>query len=398
MAYYFLFPQADTTLYSQPDRYELNTGNDEILELVKERGTTNNLLYPSRILIKFKNEEIQNLITDTINTGSTDIFSNGTSSVSLQLFSAEPKNLLNTLNVNVYAVSHSWDEGSGRWSNLPTSSNGASWRYRNNTTIKTEWATSSFGPGSGETGQTGTGSILNPLLTKGGGTWYTGSGFTSTQQFLSGDTLDTNFNVTDIVKKWSASICVSQTHPIGIINHGFLIKKPNGIENNTTSSFGELQYFSTDTHTIYPPKLCFKWDDSKYPHKYTASALWDTGNGLSVSLYNTKEEYNQNDIAQFRIHVREKYPTRQFVTSSNYVNVKYFTTSSYYSIRDAHTEEEIIPFDDTFTKLSADDKGMYFKLYMKGLQPERYYRVLFKNKSNNSTTIYDDNYYFKVIR
>jgi hypothetical protein len=144
--------------------------------------------------------------------------------------------------------------------------------------------------------------------------------------------------------------------------------------------------------------LCFKWDDSKYPHKYTASALWDTGNGLSVSLYNTKEEYNQNDIAQFRIHVREKYPTRQFVTSSNYVNVKYFTTSSYYSIRDAHTEEEIIPFDDTFTKLSADDNGMYFKLYMKGLQPERYYRVLFKNKSNNSTTIYDDNYYFKVIR
>jgi hypothetical protein len=25
-----------------------------------------------------------------------------------------------------------------------------------------------------------------------------------------------------------------------------------------------MQYFSTDTHTIYPPKLTFKWDDSSY--------------------------------------------------------------------------------------------------------------------------------------
>jgi hypothetical protein len=36
--------------------------------------------------------------------------------------------------------------------------------------------------------------------------------------------------------------------------------------------------------------------------------------------------------------------------------------------------------DDNFTKMSADSEGMYFKLYMKGLQPERYYRILFKNK------------------
>ena len=55
MAYYFLFPELDTTLYSHPDRSEMNAGNDEILEIVKERGTTNNILYPSRIIIKFKN-------------------------------------------------------------------------------------------------------------------------------------------------------------------------------------------------------------------------------------------------------------------------------------------------------------------------------------------------------
>jgi hypothetical protein len=41
---------------------------------------------------------------------------------------------------------------------------------------------------------------------------------------------------------------------------------------------------------------------------------------------------------------------------------------------------------------------MYFKIYMKGLQPERYYRVLFKHVNNEGTIIYDDNYHFKVIR
>ena len=66
MAYYSIFPEIDTTLYSHPDRTFMNTGGDEILELVKERGTTNQRHYPSRILIKFKNEEIKSTISDTI--------------------------------------------------------------------------------------------------------------------------------------------------------------------------------------------------------------------------------------------------------------------------------------------------------------------------------------------
>ena len=41
---------------------------------------------------------------------------------------------------------------------------------------------------------------------------------------------------------------------------------------------------------------------------------------------------------------------------------------------------------------------MFFKLYMKGLQPERYYRVLFKHINDDGTIIYDDDYYFKVVR
>ena len=385
MAYYFLFPEIDTTLYSHPDRKEMNAGSDEILEIVKERGSTDNVLYPSRIILKFKNEELKDAIEDII--GHSNF--NNITTASLQLTAAEPKNLISTLNLQVFTISQSWDEGTGRYSNLPTSSNGASWRYRNNTTVATEWTTASFGLGS-------TGSIDSTLITEGGGVWYTGSGFTSTQQFLVGDSLDTDFDVLNIVQKFSASLFNSSTYPTGVENNGFLIKKPDTIEENVSASFGELQYFSVDTHTIHPPKLCFKWDDSIFIDTATGSAK--QSGELSVSLYRNHQEYNQNDEAIFRIHVRDKYPTRQFASSSNFLDVGYFTTSSFYSIRDAHTEQEVIPFDNNNTKLSADSEGMYFKLFMNGLQPERYYRVLFKHINNDGTRIYDDNYYFKVIR
>jgi hypothetical protein len=387
MAYYSIFPEIDSTLYSHPDRTLMNTGKDEILELVKERGSTNSRHYSSRILIKFKNEEIKSVISNTIGHIK---WQDGTSKVNLQLITTEPKDITSILNIEAFAVSQSWHEGSGRYSNLPTSSNGVTWKYRDNSTTQSPWPTSSFQAGT-------TGSILSGSgLEKGGGSWYTGSGFTATQQFLNNDILDTNIDVTDIVGKWSGSLFNGDVYPYGINNNGFIIKQPDSVEENTSSSFGELQYFSVDTHTIYPPKLTFKWDDSSYITSSNATLL---NNGeLNVSLYRNKQEFNQNDEALLRINVRDKYPTRTFSTTSNYLNVGYFTKTSYYSIRDAYTEEEVIPFDDNFTKISADAEGMYFKIYMKGLQPERYYRILFKHKNDDGTTIYDNDYYFKVVR
>ena len=403
MAYYFLFPEKDSTIYSHPDRTKLNTGQDEIIEIVKEKGSSDQRFYPSRILIQFKNEEIQSTISDKIGSS---IFNNGTSQVALQLSTVEHKNLQSTLNLEVFAISQSWDEGTGRFSNIPTSSNGCSWVYRDNTTDLTEWRTFTNGSSSLTTvasGQIGSGSVfalgttgsINAVgITEGGGVWYTGSNFQGSQQFLKGDNLDTDINVTTIVQKFSASLFANSTYPTGIDNNGFLIKQPDSVEQDTSGSFGELQYFSLDTHTIYPPKLTFKWDDSLHNSQSLAKQKGD----LDVSLYRNQEEYNQNAEALFRIHVRDKYPTRQFASSSNFLNVGYFTTSSFYSIRDAHTEQEIIPFDDNFTKLSADSDGMFFKIFMKGLQPERYYRVLFKHTNNDGTRIYDNNYHFKVVR
>ena len=124
MAYYSIFPEKDTTIYSHPDRIKMNAGHDEVLEIVKEKGTSDQRYYPSRILIKFNNEEIKDVIENKI--GSSTFTS------SIELYSAEHKNLTTTLNVEAYAVSRSWNEGSGRFTDVPITSNGTSWVYRDN--------------------------------------------------------------------------------------------------------------------------------------------------------------------------------------------------------------------------------------------------------------------------
>ena len=387
MAYYSIFPEKDATLYSHPDRLTMNTGNDEILELVKEKGTNNEIYYPSRVVIQFKDEDIKHIFE-------TKIIGTASFSSSLELYAAKLENLSSNHIIEVFPISESWDEGTGRYSNLPTSSDGCSWTFKDSSRSQTLWPTSSF-----NTNTTGSIDTTNGLIA-GGGSWYDNDSFRASQVFNQVNSIDLNVDVTNIVAKFSSSITDNTlTYPNAIPNNGFIIKNNDNTELLTSSSRGILSYFSGDTHTIYPPKLTFKWDDSDYALGDTSLATKVKNNGeINVSLYRNKKEYNQNDEALIRLHVRDKYPNRSFVTSSNYLNVNYFTSESYYSIRDAHTEEAIIPFDDDFTKLSADDEGMYFKLYMKGLQPERYYRILFKHTNNDGTEIFDDNYHFKVIR
>jgi hypothetical protein len=49
---------------------------------------------------------------------------------------------------------------------------------------------------------------------------------------------------------------------------------------------------------------------------------------------------------------------------------------------------------------SCDSTSNYFNFWFDGLQPERYYKFVFKieDNTNGTTKFYDDNFYFKVIR
>ena len=392
MAYYSIFPEKDTTIYSHPDRINMNTGADEALELVEEKlSTSTNQFYSSRILMRFKNEDIKDVIESKIikpiNTANCEI--------GLELFSAEHKNLAKDHIIEVYPLSESmsWEEGTQRYDANPPSvttgsfqaANGATWIYRTESTASA-WPTGSFSTGV-------TGSYTKKA---GGGVWYKDAAFKATNNFFAaGDNLDLNLDVTTIVQKFSASYYQGAAYPTGIPNSGFIIKKPSTTEQDDFG-YGELQYFSTNTHTIYSPKLTFKWDDSSYSPSAGATTL--NSGDIFLSLYNNKATFQRKSKQRFRLTTRKRFPDRTFVTSSNYLDTQYLPATSYYSVRDAETDEVIIPFDTEYTKMSADSEGMYFDLWMEGFQPERYYKLMFRSDDNEGIKIFDEDYFFKIIR
>ena len=107
-----------------------------------------------------------------------------------------------------------------------------------------------------------------------------------------------------------------------------------------------------------------------------------------------------NGPTKVRVVGRKTYPTKTYSTASFYSRVEHLPTSSYYSIKDAVTEETIVPYNDTYTKISCDSTGNYFNIRFNGLLPERTYRFCIKtvNDGGDNTRYHDNGYYFKVVR
>jgi hypothetical protein len=104
-------------------------------------------------------------------------------------------------------------------------------------------------------------------------------------------------------------------------------------------------------------------------------------------------------LYQFRISARDQYPVRSFSTSSVYLNNKCLPSSSYWAIQDMKTQDMVIGFDDNYTKISCDSQGSFFNLYINGLQPERYYKIIIKSLLNSKESVTSDNgIVFKVIQ
>ena len=158
-----------------------------------------------------------------------------------------------------------------------------------------------------------------------------------------------------------------------------------------------MQFYSVDTNTIYPPQLEFKWKDfSNVLTGSLTSSIVSTTNLVS-SLAENPGVFFPSSINRFRFNVAPKYPTRTFQTASLFTGTKFLPTSSYYAVKDLDTNEFVIDYDTTYTQISSDGNGNYFDIYMNGLEPERYYKILVKTNIGGSTLILDDNYYFKVI-
>ena len=366
MAIYKIFPEKSTTLYSFYPT--LNAGVDEILEL-STFYTINNTNEVSRILTKFSTSEINNVITNNVGTSSFDCY--------LKLYLANASQIPLNYRIESHTLSSDWEAGTGRLSNSPITTDGASWKYTNQLGGNV-WFTSF------PVGQTGSYNGTNV----GGGLWYTSSAYSSTQSFSSISQGDIELKVTNAVSASYTNI---------LPNYGFVIKHSDVIEFTTASKF-ETKYFSSNTHTIYPPCLEIRWND----FSYNIGSLTVMDSDLyNVSLGNNKNQYQQDSIQRFRVKVRSKYPPRTYSSSSFSFALNYHAlpASSYWSIVDLDTKEIVVDYDTVYTKISCDSVGNYFDVYLSGLQPERYYKVLIKTVlSNGEVVVFDENYYFKIVR
>jgi hypothetical protein len=376
MAIYKLFPSKDTTLYSlYPDK---NSGLDPILEIYNKTYYSDPIFISTaeiaRTLIAFDSVEIADILNNLV--------SGSQWQSNLRLSNANTTGVINNSTLFIHPLAQDWENGTGKSDNIPETQNGSSWTW---TTFRggSKWTTASFGAY-----VTASFKTSNP----GGGVWYTGSltglKYNVTQSFNIRSTKDVNTDITDIVKSWYSS---------SIDNYGVILKWSSSLEYNQSGSVEpNMGLFSVDTHTIYPPQLEFRWNDYVF-NTGSSTNTFITSSQMVITLPNNEGLFNQNSIKKFKLNVRPQYPVRTFQTSSFYISNYYLPTSSYYAVKDLDTNEFIIDFDTVYTKISADNEGNYIKLYMDGLEPERYYKILVKTLINGETLILDDNYYFKVI-
>lgn len=388
---YSIFAQRDATIYERS--VELNSGIDSLLEISHEQPGSGSNIFNARVLIKFDVSDIQSKIN------SNKISSNA--KYYLSLITADVRDIPQEYKIYAYPVSSSWTNGTGRWGNNPITKDGVSWKYFSSKNIGKEWdippTISNYEWDN--LSQTWVdaailfGSNLSVYVTssyftnEGGGTWWDYDNLECTQSFIF-QSSDIYMDVSQIVKKWV-------TGSGRLDNDGFILKFSNEIESSIENLTG-LKFFSTDSNTIYVPRLNVVWDDSVFVTGSLTPIAEDNVN-LNVKL---KKFYAQNEKAKIRIYGNTRYPQKNYTTQSYQTINYYLPSSSYYEIRDAHTDEIILPFDYTGSKISCDGTSSYFNLWMDSFQPERFYRVVVKveRSGGDNVQIFDNNYYFKVTR
>ncbi len=426
--HYFLYPTKDTTLSNHPDYIFKNMGLDEILEIEKrtypivtqstasgqiqwQYGAENTSL--SRALLHFNLTEISSSIVDGEIPANAQFF--------LSLKTAEANAVPVKYTLVAYPLAKEWEMGTGYKYDGQTIADGANWKYADGTALKW-WASQSL------------------FNLEGGGVWYvsssligSGSGYAkppfvssnpydpfpyctaslptsssdpiippvtggfACQQTFDYQTSDVYMNVTTIVQAW-----LSDTIP----NYGLILLHSGETDN---IDYGMLRFFSKETNTIYSPKLDIVWDSSTYSTGSGTSSYNPQTNSGSidevalvdsvVTIKNMADEYKAGSMIKLNVFARPRYPQKTFTNKlSDYIEPYALPVESYYSIKDAHTEETVIHFD-IGTKISVSpDKGNYFYINTSGLAQERYYKITIRSQQENSIETFDIPTAFKITR
>jgi hypothetical protein len=133
----------------------------------------------------------------------------------------------------------------------------------------------------------------------------------------------------------------------------------------------------------------------------TRSSYTQTSKVYRMSVTNVQDEYSSTDVPVLRVNVFDESNPLIKVTKVPIEAANTVFKTAYYSVRDAVTNEVVIPKDDVnnSTKLSSDSKGMFFKLYLSSLPVNRTYAVdVHTTVHGNSKTYQNASQVFKVVK
>jgi len=369
--HHFIFANKDATIYR--DYPTQNTGKDEILEIIKGINSASldlpDLNVYSRVLLNFDLTAVSKSIVNGEIT-SPRFYLN------MHVCRVEGQEQASTL--YIYPVSRSWVQGTGKRFDDSIRTYGASWTASDGE-VPTYWSITGSDYISG--------SDVIPVTAS---LWSDEYNFQNSGQYTY-QLSDLRADVSNIVNDWLSG---------SYSNYGFLIKR-SLTEEQDTKSYGFIQFYSTDTHTVYNPTLEVAWNDSVLASTeslVTASLTASDATDLYIYTRDLKDTYNNREKVRVRLGVRQKYPTKSYAYSDPRILNHYLPTSSYYSLIDGDTLETIIPFDTGSTKLSCDTNGNYLNLWMSGLHPERFYQLRIKVVSGSVEQVVDIPTIFKVAR
>lgn len=339
----YISASKDATIYQRyPD---FNAGLDEILEVGKIKK-------PTDITAMFASGSARSLISFDITSSNAYPTS---SKYFLRLYIATAKDINRYQTLEIYPVSKSWDEGSGYfYQDIQNAYDGVTWKER---TPGTLWANS------------GSDYATSPAAS------YT---------FSSTPIQDIKVDVTSII---APVISGSNTTPW----NGLLLKFPTSAETSSLNK-GILKFFSSNTHTIFSPKLEVVWVTQSFA---TGSLKPIPGSNISIVPKNLKEAYTQGEKDKIYFVVRDLYPDKKFDTVQRYKSMYYLPSQSYYRIVDEVSNIKLHDFDE-YSTLNCDASGSYINLDTSALDTERYYRLELKVVKDNLVFFPKAFYSFKI--
>ena len=395
------YADSDATMYEATSLDTYNTGLDEILQVGKQLDTDGSTLVKSRFVVKFDMSEI----TDVLTKYSADLNS---CKFVLQLYTTHAKNLPADYTLDAKIMAQPWTNGTGYETSGVATTNGISWATPFDSWSYTPNGSSAMSGSSwissSQVINTGAPSLY--ISGSGGGgswIWQSGSGVFNTSSFdsayfyqlglndaesFSYRPTDINMDVTGAIKTW-----ISGSGGDIVENNGFLLKFSEADESDGTKT-GIIKFFSRETHTIYVPRLTMYWDNSTF----TTGSMPSVDLESYLTYSKTKPTYKDTEITKIRIYARDKFPQKSPTNLFPMQTVKHLPTTTYYAIRDAATDEYIIPFDNIYNKVSCDSTSNFIYVDMNSFMPERYYRIELKIVDGFTEEYIDDQIYFKVVR